>query len=458
MDQKEILESWYEKNFTTFFSEYCTFLQFPSISTDPAYKKQVVSCAKWLVAYLQKMGFASELIDTSNAPIVYGEYIVDKKYPTLLIYGHYDVQPADPIEEWESDPFQPMVKDNKVFARGAVDDKGQVFYTLFALQFLMQNLGSLSLNIKLCIDGEEESGSEGLSLALPRLKQKMKANYLVAVDSGIPEENIPAITLGYRGITQLGLELQGSYSDLHSGTHGGIAYNPIRALVQMLATLWNEDGTIAVPGFYEDVIPITEEEKREVNWDFDQKKYQKTFGIEAFWKEKGYSLMETNWIRPTIEVNGIGGGYCKEGFKTVIPAKALAKLSCRLVPKQNPEKIILLLKDFLMKKVPKGMHVKWEKEKGGEAFRASSSSVLAESFALAYSEVFERPCQKVLGAASIPVIAEMVHQLQCELVLVGMGLKTDNMHAPNEHFGLDRLKKGFFVMVRAMQLLSTKRV
>jgi len=448
------LKKWYQKHEKEIVQDYFSYLSFPSISTDPEYKKDVLAAANWVKDYLDQSGFSAELIKTKTYPIVYAEDLsAGKDAPTLLLYGHYDVQPVDPLDEWNSDPFKPVQKGREVYARGALDNKGQSMYTMAALRALKEMHGDLPINIKMIVEGEEETGSYGLEQTLPDIKEKLACDYLLVVDVNIPEDESPAVTLGCRGIYTLSLELQGSNTDLHSGMHGNMAYNPLRALVQLLSKCWDEKGKICIPKFYEDVKELTDEEKKEIDFSFDEKEYQKSYEMGAVWREDGYSLIESNWTRPSFEINGISGGYSGEGFKTVIPAKAIAKVSCRLVPNQDPEKIGESLKAFLQENVPRGMELKIEECGFGSAASGSVDSKVALSARDAYTEVFEKPCAQIFSGGSIPVVSALKLALKSELLLMGVGLAKDNIHAPNESFNLDRFEKGFYVIGRLIETL-----
>lgn len=375
---------------------------------------------------------------------------MDPAKETLLIYGHYDVQPIDPLELWDSDPFIPTERVGKVFARGAVDDKGQIFYAMVAMRALIELKTSLPVNIKFCIEGEEEAGSTGLSSALSKLKEVFQANSLLVVDFDGYNETTPAINLGVRGLVSMDVVLTGSKSDLHSGLCGGIAYNPNRALVELLAKLYAPDGSIAVDGFYDAVEEATLEEKKGYPPQHEEVYYREQFGIEAFGMEKGRSLQESNIFRPTLEINGIGGGYTGSGFKTVIPAKAIAKISCRLVPGQDPEEIGRSIKAYLGKHCVKGMKLEVNVHNGAQAFRANPKSSLALAVSEAATEVCGNPCQNVLSGASIPVIAALSNILGVETVGMGYGLPTDQIHAPNEHFDFRRFQLGFLTVALAI--------
>jgi len=455
MSSQNVLQTWFSQNFKIVQDDYFHFLRFKSISTDAAFKKEMQSCALWLKDYIaQKTGMKSELIETKGAPLVYAENLTaGSNAPTLLIYGHYDVQPADPIDLWENDPFEPTLRNGNIYARGAADNKGQIFYSLMAIRSFHELGIKLPVNVKFCIEGEEESGSHGLSLSLPDLKEKLKGDALLVVDFDGFDKETPGISLGARGIVALELTLTGSPTDLHSGVHGGMAYNPNRAMVQLLSKLWDDKGRIQVKGFYDDVVVMNEEERGQFSFAFDEKSYSKTFDIDAIGGENDFSLAEKNTVRPTLEINGLSGGYAGMGFKTVIPAHTIAKLSCRLVPHQDPEKIIKNLTAFLNENVVDGMKVQVVSFGGEKAFRSSTSSKLATAVAKAATEVTGKNCKKMLCGGSIPIISSMMEILSMDVVGMGYGLPTDDIHAPNEHFDMNRFEKGFLTVARTLELL-----
>lgn len=426
-------------------------LSIPSISSESAYSHEVKRCAHWVKDYLDNLGYQTELIETERHPILIASYNVDPKQKTLLIYNHYDVQPVDPLELWESPPFKPTIRNDEIYARGAQDNKGQLFYVLTALKALKKP----PINIKLIIEGEEECGSKSLHDALPKIGEKLKADYLAIVDLGIPRIDKPAITLGTRGLVTFELKLTGSNSDMHSGMQGGVLFNPIHALVQMLSKARNDAGEITIPGFYDGISPITEKEKSLIDFSFDAAEYKKLFDAEPRGGEQKFPPLERLWLRPTLEVNGIHGGYTADGFKTVIPAQAYAKLSCRLVPGQEPEKIAKTLKEFFIAQAPKGMRVEFTTNPGsGTAARSLPSSKGVQAFAKAISEVFQKPCAFILEGASIPIIPDLAHATGAEPILLGLGLPTDKIHAPNEHFGINRLKMGADIIAKGIHLLK----
>ncbi|MBA3237099.1 MAG: dipeptidase [Parachlamydiaceae bacterium] len=456
-DSLETLRKIYQSHSEASLKDYFTFLSFKSISSEAAYEPEVIRCAEWLKSYVEKIGFKCELWETDGHPVLFAEWNeAGPDKPTLLLYNHYDVQPVDPLEEWKSPPFEPNLRDGDVYARGAQDNKGQCFYVLQALKILMEKHKHFPINIKLCIEGEEECGSQGLASILQTHKEQLKANYLAIVDLGIPGPQEPAVTLGIRGIMTLDVEVTGSTTDLHSGSHGGLAYNPIHGLVEILAKLHDESGKIRIPGFYEEITELNTAELGQLAMDFDPLKYETEFGNKPTGGERVYTHLERNWLRPTVEINGVSGGYSGSGFKTVIPAKASAKISCRLVPHQDPEKIANLVASFIESQAPEGLSVKVNIHPGGgKSVRSNPTSKSVQAFAEAFTEVFQTRCKFVLEGASIPVVTELALASESEVVLVGVGLLSDCIHAPNEHFSIDRLEKGALVIARAIELLGT---
>jgi acetylornithine deacetylase/succinyl-diaminopimelate desuccinylase-like protein len=446
------LREWAKAHAAEIREDFFRFLRFPSISTDPAYAPHMESCARWLVDYIrQKTGMRAELIPTEGYSIVYAEDLrAGTKAPTLLIYGHYDVQPVDPIELWKSDPFEPTERNGKIYARGAVDDKGQIFYGLLAAYALKDRL---KVNLKFCIEGEEECGSGGLSKALPRLKEKFKADALLVIDFGQFDRETPAINLGARGILTMEAVLTGSHTDLHSGIHGGLAYNPNRALVELLAKMWDAEGRVAIPHFYDDVVHVSPKEREAFAYPYEPEKYKREFGIGVLGGQKKLSMVENNCFMPTLEINGISGGYAGSGFKTVISSKAVAKISVRLVPHQDPDKVAKRIEDFLKKNVVSGMKIDVTYFGGEPAFRGNPGSKLAQAVRKAAQEVTGKECKNMLCSASIPVVAKIIREMGIDVVGMGYGLDTDDIHAPNEHFDLNRLEKGFLTVARTLELL-----
>jgi len=437
--------------------DFMTFLRFKSVSTDPAYQKELLKCCRWLQDKIESLGFHVERWEGDGHPALFASYLrAGEDKPTLLIYNHYDVQPVDPEEEWSTPPFEPEVREREVYARGAQDNKGQCYYVYLALKTLLERDKKLPINIKWIIEGEEECGSGSLFQMLkdPEKRAKLKADYLVIVDMGMHAPDRPAITLGVRGISTLEVRFQGSKGDLHSGSHGGITYNPLHALVEVLASLRNKEGRIQVPGFYDDVEEISAEDKQLLSFEFDHDGYRKMFEAEATGGEKGVPPAERGTIRPTLEINGIAGGYAGAGFKTVLPAKAVAKISCRLVPKQDPDKIAQQVGAFIKKHAPAGIKVEVEELSHSPACRANPHSAAVKAFSQAYQELFKKPCESIFSGGTIPIASALKEASQAEILLMGFGLPDDQIHAPNEHFGLDRLEKGVFVMTRALEILG----
>lgn len=438
--------------------DYFTFLRFKSISTESEHADELVKCVNWLRENIEALGFIVEIWETSGHPIIYAENtLAGPDKPTILIYNHYDVQPADPLELWNHDPFEPvLIDDDLVYARGAQDNKGQCMYVFQALKAIKSLHGKYPVNIKWIIEGEEEAGSKSLSSLLEFKKEQLKSDYLAIVDLNIPSAETPSLTLGIRGIVTMEVEVTGSATDLHSGTHGGRAFNPIHALIEILSQMRDKDGNILIPNFYDKVIELSSEDKDKVSFEFDEEDYFKTFGIISSGGELKYQPLERSTIRPTIEINGIKGGYTGPGFKTVIPAKAYAKLSSRLVPDQDPVEVAHLIENFIKEKQPKGIEVNVTVHPGkGTAVRASLNSKVVKAFAAAFTEIFNQECKFGFEGGSIPIVAELQQVCEGEVVLLGTGLDSDQIHAPNEHFSMKRFEKGFLVMIRALQILGT---
>jgi acetylornithine deacetylase/succinyl-diaminopimelate desuccinylase-like protein len=445
------LKKWYDTHKKEIFSRFFTFLKFASIGTDPAYNQETKNCAQWLVDYLNEIGFDAALHPTSVHPIVLGNYLhAGKDRPTLLLYHHYDVQPVDPLELWKSKPFDPTLRNGQIYARGAVDNKGQCFYSLTALEAFLKLCKDAKVNLKVFIEGEEESGSVGTAEFLQKKGDLLSADYLLVIDSGIPAPNTPAITMGLRGIVTMELTLKNSAMDLHSGSHGGVALNPNRALIQLLSKLWDENGKVAIPHFYDDVKKYTKEELAKFVMTFDKEDYEKKFGVKAYAIEPGFSPREGNFTRPTCEINGISGGYTGKGFKTVIPSMATAKISCRLVPHQDPIKIFKHFCDFIHSQAPKGLDLKISDYHGAAAFGSTFESPIVKMVAKAYEEVLEKPCLFQLMGGSIPIVGDLAKASGAAVVVMGFGLDDDEIHAPNEHFGVDRFEQGFLTMGRIL--------
>ncbi len=449
------LAAFYDQHEKTILHDFNTFLRFQSISSEPEYKGQVRSCADWLAAYVEQLGLKVEYWESEGHPVLFAEDMsAGPDKPTVLIYNHYDVQPVDPLELWESPPFEPQVRGGEIFARGAQDNKGQCFYVLQTIRALKE-LGGLPVNIKLCIEGEEECGSPALTHLVKIKAERLRADYLLIVDVGIKGSQQPAIGLSVRGLVALDVHCRGSHTDLHSGVHGGIVFNPIHALVQILTSLRDSEGKIVVPGFYEGIQELTPVQKAQLDLSFDAQEYFREAGGSATGGERHLPPLERAGLRPTIEVNGINGGYTGNGVKTVIPAVASAKLTCRLVPEMDPEATAQKVATYLKMQAPDGIEVTTHIHPGkGRAVRTQPGSKLVKAAAQSYEAVFNKPCSYILDGGSIPISAELRAASGAEILFMGMGLSGDKIHAPNEHFGLDRLRKGFLVLANTLRRLG----
>jgi acetylornithine deacetylase/succinyl-diaminopimelate desuccinylase-like protein len=444
----KFLDDHFEENKDQILEEFFSYLKFQSISTDPSYKNDVLACATWLHSYLSSCGFTAEQWVLDGHPCIFAEKKVSEDAPTVLLYGHYDVQPVDPLELWHSPPFEPEVRDGEIYARGANDDKGQSYYVMRTLKALHESPHAPKVNIKILIEGEEECGSKTLPLLLTKHREQLKADYLFVVDMGFHSMEEPAITLGCRGMVHMTVEARGSKTDLHSGEHGGIAFNPLHALVEILAkTRSAETGKINIPGFYDRVSSLNEDEKKAFALDLAPGFYKAHFDAEPNGGEKDFSPLESAWLRPTLEINGISGGYAGAGFKTVIPANATAKVSARLVPDQDPKVVAKLIKEFFISQAPEGITITVNDiSDNGEPLRTSPDTDIAETTRKAFSEVLGKPCKNILAGGSIPIAALLARTSGAEPVFIGYGLPDDNIHAPNEHFGIDRIKKGMLTI------------
>lgn len=446
-------QKWHRNHKEELLAEFFSLLRFKSISADHSCKPDCESAAEWLRAYMQRIGLDSSLWPTPGLPVVFASHLKAGPHrPTLLIYHHYDVQPVDPLELWDSPPFEPQIREGKIYARGAVDNKGQCFCSLAAIRAFLELSTVMNFNLKVLIEGEEESGSQGTSSILERYQKELQADYLLVVDFDMAAVDTPGVTLGMRGLVTLEVVCRNSYEDLHSGIHGGIALNPNRALIQLLARLWDEKGRVCVPHFYEGIASL--DPLSQFDGSFDQQAYTQAFGVHAFGTEEGVSIRESNWLRPTLEINGISGGYTGVGFKTVIPAQASAKISCRLVPGQDPIQIGSSIAAYLKALSPEGLELSVHCHGGAPAYRCAVESSLVALLTAAYKEVFGAECKRLLCGASVPVISRLAAVCGAEVALIGVGLSSDAIHAPNEHFDLDRFEKGFLAMACILERCS----
>ena len=440
---KSTIDSYIDKNKDRFISELCDLLRIPSVSADPNCKNDVIKTAEAVKEKLISAGADKvEICPTAGYPIIYGEKIIDKKLPTVLVYGHYDVQPPDPIELWHSGPFEPVIKDGKIYARGACDDKGQMYMHIKAFELMMQT-NSLPCNVKFMIEGEEEVGSDNLGLFVKQNKEKLNADVILISDTGIIANDIPSITVGLRGLTYVEVEITGPNRDLHSGLYGGAVANPINVLCEMIAKLKDDKERITIPGFYDDVEILSEQERAEMaKAPFNLDEYKSALNLSDIYGEAGYTTNERNSIRPTLDVNGIWGGYTGEGAKTVIASKAFAKISMRLVPHQNSDKITLLFKKYFESIAPNSVTVKVTPHHGGEPVVTPSDSVAYKAASMAMETTFGKKPIPVRSGGSIPIVAMFKSELGLDSVLMGFGLDSDAIHSPNEHYGVFNYLKG----------------
>ena len=428
-----------------FLEELIDWLRIPSVSADPKFHGDVLRAAEFLKERLAEAGVRNlELCPTAGNPIVYGDYIVDEKLPTVLVYGHYDVQPADPYELWNSPPFEPVIKDEKIYARGACDDKGQVYMHVKAFEVMMKDgQGGVPCNLKFMIEGEEEIGSGNLEIFVKANKPKLAADVILISDTGILANDVPSIEVGLRGLSYHEVEVTGPNRDLHSGLYGGAVMNPINALCDMISSLHDENRHITIPGFYDNVDELSADERAEMaKAPFDEQEFEKSIGLTKAVGEAGYSSMERTSIRPTLDVNGIWGGYIGEGAKTVIASKAHAKISMRLVPHQTSEEITALFQKHFESIAPEGVTVKVTPHHGGEPVVTPTDSVAYQAAADAMETTFGKRPVPTRGGGSIPIVAMFKSELGLDSVLLGFGLDSDAIHSPNESFGVFNFMKG----------------
>ncbi len=432
-----------EQHKERFLEELLELLRIPSVSARSENKLDMVACADAVRDKLLEAGADSVTIyPTPGHPIVYGEKITDPAKPTVLVYGHYDVQPADPLNLWHSGPFEPLIKDGKIFARGACDDKGQFYMHVKALE-AMNALGELPTNIKFIIEGEEEVGSPNLATFVNENKELLACDVILISDTAMISLENPSIDVGVRGLTYIEVEVTGPNRDLHSGVYGGAVANPLTILSKMIATLHDENNHITIPGFYEDVAEISLEERAKMaEAPFNQQEFNEDLGIAVEWGEKGYTTNERTGIRPTLEVNGLWGGYTGEGAKTVLPSKAFAKISCRLVPNQSSHKMEQLLINHLKSIAPPCITFEAKPHHGGEPYVTPVDSIPYKAAAAAIFDVFGKDPIPVRGGGSIPITSLFEEALGVKVVFLGFGLDSDNLHSPNEKFNIENYYKG----------------
>jgi acetylornithine deacetylase/succinyl-diaminopimelate desuccinylase-like protein len=439
----EAWKNYQQEHKDRFLNELLDLLRVPSVSARSEHKEDMQHCAEAVKQRLLSAGAdKAEIYPTKGHPVVYAEKMIDTKKPTVLVYGHYDVQPPDPLELWDSGPFEPVIKEGKIFARGSADDKGQFYMHVKALETLTQT-NSQPVNIKFIIEGEEEIGSPHLGDFVKENKKLLKADVILISDTAMLSMDTPSIDVGVRGLIYLQIEVTGPNRDLHSGVYGGAVANPITILAHMIASLHDENNHITIPHFYDDVYePSPEERAQLAKAPYNEEEYKKELGVKELWGEKGYTTNERTGIRPTLELNGIWGGYTGEGSKTVLPSKAYGKISCRLVPNQKSDKMEKLVISHLNKIAPPYVQVKVEPHHGGDPYMTPVDGIEYKAAAKAIETTFGKPPIPVRGGGSIPITALFEKELGCKVVFLGFGLDSDNLHSPNEKFELNNFYKG----------------
>ena len=432
-----------EKNKDRFLNEMLDLLRIPSVSAKTEHKADMLKCAEAVKKSLLEAGCdKAAVMETKGHPVVYGEKIVDPSKPTVLVYGHYDVQPAEPLELWHSGPFDPVIKDGKVFARGSADDKGQFYMHVKALEILTKT-NSVNNNIKFLIEGEEEVGSPNLGPFVAANKDLLKADVILISDSSMLSMEDPSLDTGVRGLSYIEVEVTGANRDLHSGTYGGAVANPITILAKMIASCHDENNHITIPGFYDDVVVASDAERALINKaPYSEQEYKDELGVSELWGEKGFSTYERTGIRPTLELNGIWGGYTGEGSKTVLPSKAFAKISARLVPNQSSEKITEKLINYFTSIAPKSVTVKAKLHHGGEPYMTPIDSKGYIAASKAVEKTFGKAPIPVRGGGSIPICSILEKELGIKIIFMGFGLDNDNLHSPNEKYNIENYYKG----------------
>ncbi len=446
MDLKSYLDSMRDAHL----DELKQFLRIPSVSAKSEHKSDIERAAHWVAEKLRAAGLENvEIVPTKMHPVVYGESLLAPGKPTILFYGHYDVQPAEPLDLWTTPAFEPTIRDNNLFGRGTADDKGQVHIHIKALEALLKTTGKLPINIKVMIEGEEEVGSVSLWNFVQENRQRLKADALVVSDTSMLAKGVPSVTYGLRGLNYYQIELTAASQDLHSGVFGGAVPNPITILAETIAKLHDENFHVTVPGFYSDVAELSKAERKALNsLPWKEKEFRKTVGAPELCGEKGYTIIERLWARPTLELNGIGGGYTGEGAKTVIPSKAFAKLSTRLVPNQDPKKIARQVERHIRKLLPKTVKCKFEVLSTGKPWVAPYTAPIFQKALHALEKGFGKRAVFIREGGSIPFVTQMYDTFKVPCVLMGFGLPDENAHAPDEHLSLEN----YFGGIRAVAI------
>jgi len=432
-----------KKNENKAIKDLFSLLKFPSVSARSEHKKDIKACAEWLKKHLSAIGFKARVMQTGGHPLVFAEYKVDPKLPTALYYGHYDVQPVEPLNLWKSKPFQPDVRAGYIFARGAADDKGQTFAHIKGLEAILKTTGTLPINVKMLIEGEEETHSENLPAFIKKNKKMLKADICIVSDTAQYSKDLPAVTFGLRGIASTEVFVKGPSRDLHSGSYGGAVGNPVNILCDMIGKLHDKNGKIAIPGFYAGVKPPNKFIRGQVKkLPFSETAYKKDVGTKALHGEKGYLPYERTWARPTCDVNGITGGYQGEGAKTIIPSLASAKITMRLVKGQKPMDICNKLEKYLKKIAPKSVEVKVDKHGGAEAVQVPTDSVWLDAARVTIKNAYGKEPAFIMEGGSIPIVGDFKKSLGIDTLLIGMCQHNDNIHSPNERFRIKDFKNG----------------
>ncbi len=443
------IKNYIQENSARFLEELFGLIRIPSISSEKEHKNDMLTAANYLVQQLMAAGAdKAEVMPTTGHPVVYGEKIIHADLPTVMVYGHYDVMPVDPVELWDTNPFEPVIKDGKIYARGADDDKGQLFMHVKAFEYLNKNK-LLQCNVKFILEGEEEMGSGALTKWLPDHKELLKADIILISDTGMMGIDMPSITVGLRGLAYMEVEVIGPNKDLHSGLYGGAVANPANILAKMIASLHDENGRITIPHFYDDVLELSKEEREDMaRAPFSLEEYKNKLDIKEVWGEKGYSTMERTGVRPTLDVNGMWSGYIGDGSKTVLPAKANAKISMRLVPHQNPDKIAQLFKQHLESIAPPYVKVSVNPHHGGHPYVSPTDNPAYKAASKAYEETYGKKPIPFRSGGSIPVVSTLEQILGTKSILMGFGLDTDAIHSPNENYHLESFYKGIETISR----------
>jgi acetylornithine deacetylase/succinyl-diaminopimelate desuccinylase-like protein len=450
----EATDAFVRENRQRFLEELYDFLRIPSISTLPEHKADIDRAAAFVAESLRAGGLDNiEIIPTEKHPLVYADWLHAPGKPTVLCYGHYDVQPPDPLEQWVTPPFEPTVRDGNLYARGSADDKGQMYMHIKAVDALRAVHGTLPVNLKFLIEGEEEVGGASISKYVEQNPEKLKADVALVSDTALYADGIPTLCIGLRGLVYLEVDATGPARDLHSGLYGGTAPNAVFGLAELLSKAKNRQGVIQIPGIYEDVEPPAPAEKQ--SWEglpFDEKKFlKKEVGSKKLTGEPGYSVLERIWARPTFEVHGIAGGFTGAGAKTVIPAKATAKVSIRLVPNQDPEKVIAGVREFVRKKTPKGIKTEVRVLSASPAVMVNPDHAAIQVAARAFRDIFQKPTVFIRSGGSIPIVGDFARHLGIPTILMGFGLPDDGLHSPNEKYCLENYYKGIMTIAHFLE-------